>query len=102
MLVKMEAYLDGEFWCARGIGEDIFTQGENLDELMGNVREAVALHCDESLQRGVRRLGNSSVATNTWGTLPVGGPGVVPLEEYLEGPTSVYYYCYDANARISE
>jgi len=45
---------------------------------------------------------NSSVATNSWGALPVGGPGVVPLAGYLESPTSVYYYCYDANARISE
>ena len=44
----------------------------------------------------------SSVATNSWGALPLGGPGVVPLAGYLESPTSVYYYCYDANARISE
>ncbi len=27
MLVKLEVYSDGEYWCARGIGEDIFTQG---------------------------------------------------------------------------
>ena len=45
---------------------------------------------------------NASVATNSWGGLPLGGPGVVPLAGYLESPTSVYYYCYDANARISE
>ena len=43
-MVKIEAYHDGEFWCARGIGEDIFTQGETLDELMENIKEAVALH----------------------------------------------------------
>lgn len=47
-------------------------------------------------------VSNSSVATNSWEELPVGGPGVVPLEAYLDGPTSIYYYCYDANARISE
>jgi predicted RNase H-like HicB family nuclease len=45
-MVKIEAYYDGEFWCARGIGEDIFTQGETLDELMENIKEAVALHFD--------------------------------------------------------
>ena len=45
---------------------------------------------------------NASVATNIWGALLLGGPGVVPLGDYLESPTSVYYYCYDANARISE
>ena len=45
-MVKIEAYHDGEFWCARGIGEDIFTQGETLDELMENIKEAVVLHFD--------------------------------------------------------
>ena len=44
MLVKIEVYHDGEFWCARGIGEDIFTQGETFDELIKNIKEAVALH----------------------------------------------------------
>ena len=46
MLVKIEAYHDGESWCARGIGEDIFTQGQTVDELYGNIEEAVALHFD--------------------------------------------------------
>ena len=44
MLVKIEAYHDGEFWCARGVREDIFTQGKTLDELIHNIKEAVALH----------------------------------------------------------
>ena len=44
MLVKIETYFDGEHWCARGIGEDIFTQGKTLDELHQNVKEAVACH----------------------------------------------------------
>jgi hypothetical protein len=44
MVLKFEAYHDGESWCARGIGADIFTQGQTLDELMDNIREAVALH----------------------------------------------------------
>jgi predicted RNase H-like HicB family nuclease len=47
MLVKIETYFDGEFWCARGIGEDIFTQGKTLDELHQNIKEAVALHFGE-------------------------------------------------------
>lgn len=47
MLVKVEAYHDGEFWCARGIGEDILTQGKTMDELIANIKEAVALHFDE-------------------------------------------------------
>ena len=44
MLVKMETYFDGEFWCARGIGEDIFTQGSTLDELYQHIKEAVSAH----------------------------------------------------------
>jgi hypothetical protein len=46
MLVKVEVYNDGELWCARGIGEDVFTQGSTVDELYKNMREAVALHLD--------------------------------------------------------
>lgn len=44
MLVKIETYFDGEFWCARGIGEDIFTQGKTLDDLHENIKEAVSAH----------------------------------------------------------
>jgi predicted RNase H-like HicB family nuclease len=47
MLVKMETYFDGEFWCARAIGEDIFTQGDSLDELYQNIKEAVSVHYGE-------------------------------------------------------
>lgn len=43
-MVKFEIYFDGDFWCARGLGVDIFTQGETLDELMTNIREATELH----------------------------------------------------------
>lgn len=50
MLVKIELYHDGEFWCARGIGEDIFTQGATLDEAVENIKEAVAVHYDEAEQ----------------------------------------------------
>jgi predicted RNase H-like HicB family nuclease len=44
MLVKIEIYFDGEYWCARGIGEDIFTRGKTLDELHNNIKEAVTVH----------------------------------------------------------
>ena len=44
MLVKAEVYHDGESWCARGIGEDIFTQGATVDALFENIREAIGLH----------------------------------------------------------
>lgn len=46
MLTKMEVYFDGECWCARGINEDVFTQGKNINELMRNIKEAVEIHHD--------------------------------------------------------
>ncbi|MDO9539529.1 MAG: type II toxin-antitoxin system HicB family antitoxin [Methanocalculus sp.] len=52
MLIKFEIYNDGEFWCARGIGVDIFTQGRTPDELMENIREAVGLHYEDSIDAG--------------------------------------------------
>lgn len=51
MLVKIETYFDGRFWCARGIGENIFTQGATLDELLENIKEAVAVHFGDSIDR---------------------------------------------------
>ena len=42
----MESYFDGEMWCARGLGVEIFTQGASYDELIENVREAVDVHFD--------------------------------------------------------
>ena len=48
MLVKIEVYRDGENWCARGIGEDIFTQGATVDEVYANIKEAVALHFENA------------------------------------------------------
>ena len=52
MLVKVEAYYDGEFWCGRGVGEDMFTQGKTLDELMENIKEAASLHFEDQLKLG--------------------------------------------------
>ena len=50
MLVKIDTYFDGECWCARGIGEDIFTQGKSLDELHENIKEAVAVHYGDTAE----------------------------------------------------
>lgn len=52
MLVKMETYFDGEYWCARGTTEDIFTQGSTYDELLKNIKEAVTLHFEDELVKG--------------------------------------------------
>ncbi len=52
LLVKFEIYKEESFWCARGIGVDIFTQGNTLDELMENISEAVELHFEDALMSG--------------------------------------------------
>ena len=52
MLVTFDISFDGAFWCARGMGVDIFTQGMTLDELMQNVKDAVELHFEETIDAG--------------------------------------------------
>ncbi|PZC47788.1 MAG: putative nuclease of the RNAse H fold, HicB family [Chloroflexi bacterium] len=52
MLVKVEAYYDGEYWCGRGIGADFFTQGATLDDLLENVKEVALLHFEDQLEKG--------------------------------------------------
>lgn len=52
MFAKFEAYFDSEYWCARGIGADVFTQGRTLDELMWNIQGAAALHFGDDLAPG--------------------------------------------------
>jgi len=52
MLIKFEIYKDEDYWCARGIGVDIFTQGKTLDELMEEIKEAVEVHYDEEIESG--------------------------------------------------
>lgn len=52
MLLKFEIYNDKKFWCARSIGENIFTQGKNLQVLYKNIREAAELHYEKELKMG--------------------------------------------------
>ncbi len=65
MLVKIETYFDGEFWCARGIGEDIFTQGDTLDDLYQNIKEAVSIHYGETnLTLSEAKLANAKASAS--------------------------------------
>ena len=50
MLVKFEVDQDEDLWCARGIGEDIFTQARSVDELFQNIKEAVQLHFENGAE----------------------------------------------------
>lgn len=51
-MLKFEIYKDKKHWCARSIGESIFTQGKNLQDLYENIKEAAELHCEEELKKG--------------------------------------------------
>ncbi len=46
-IIKAEIYHDGEFFCARCLDFDIFTQGESLDEVVSNLKEAIQLHLED-------------------------------------------------------
>ena len=52
MIVKIETHFDGEYWCAKGTSDPVFTQGKDYDELLSNIREAVSLHFEEDLLAG--------------------------------------------------
>lgn len=51
MIVQFEIYSDGLWWCARGIGADIFTQGKTVGDLMEHIREAVDLHFEDEIRK---------------------------------------------------
>ncbi|XRO75710.1 type II toxin-antitoxin system HicB family antitoxin [Methanocaldococcus sp. 28A] len=50
--IKFRVYYDGKYWVAEGIDVSIFTQGETLDKLMKNIKEAVELHFEDELKAG--------------------------------------------------
>jgi hypothetical protein len=52
MAAKVEVYNDGEQWCARGIGADLFTCARSFDELMVEVKDAAACYFHDQLQMG--------------------------------------------------
>ncbi len=61
MLVQVDIFQDEDgHWCAEGVGHGIVTQGDDLDELMGNIREACELQFEDlPLQR-------ASTAIRSW------------------------------------
>jgi len=43
-------------YCARGLGESIFTEADTLEELRRNIREAVDCHFEDGQRPAVIRL----------------------------------------------
>ena len=53
MLVQIRVFQDEDgVWCASGVDHGIHTQGDTLDELFANIREATQLHFEEELAAG--------------------------------------------------
>jgi predicted RNase H-like HicB family nuclease len=46
-MIKVEIYHDGEFYCARCLDFDIFSQGNTLDEVVENIKESIALYFED-------------------------------------------------------
>lgn len=55
IIFLVEDAIDGGF-TARALGESIFTEGNDLDDLRKNIREAVACHFDPDNKPKVIRL----------------------------------------------
>ena len=46
-ILKTDIYHDGDFFCARCLDFDIFTQGKTLDDLVFNLKEAIQPRVNE-------------------------------------------------------
>jgi len=62
-MIKADIYFDGEYYCARCIDFDIFTQGKTLDELAKNLKEAVKLHIEDDPEALADYVPNPSLFT---------------------------------------
>ncbi len=62
-VIKAEIYHDGEFYCARCLDADIFTQGRTLDEAVENLKEAIALHFSDDPEAASDFASNLSLFT---------------------------------------
>ena len=45
-IIKAFIYFDGEYYCAKCLEIDVFTQGKTMDETIKNLKEAVSLHLE--------------------------------------------------------
>ncbi|MEZ4525168.1 MAG: type II toxin-antitoxin system HicB family antitoxin [Desulfobacterales bacterium] len=46
-IITSEICHDGEYYCARCMDFDVFTQGKTIDEAVKNLKEALALHFED-------------------------------------------------------
>ena len=62
-MIKAEIYHDGEYYCARCLDIDVFTQGKTLDEAVANLKEAVQLHLSDDSESASDFTPNPSLFT---------------------------------------
>ena len=55
-IVKAEIYFDGEYYCARTLNIDVFTQGRTIDEAIENLKKAVSLHLEDESDYGLQEV----------------------------------------------
>ena len=55
-IVEAEIYFDGEYYCARTLNIDVFTQGRTIDEAIENLKEAVSLHLEDEVDHGLQEV----------------------------------------------
>ena len=46
-MIKVEIYHDGDFYCAKCLDFDIFSQGKTLDEVVDNIKESIMLYFED-------------------------------------------------------
>ena len=62
-MIKADIYHDGNFYCGRCLDFDIFTQGNTLDELAKNLKEAIQLHFEDDPESLIDYVPNPSLFT---------------------------------------
>ena len=62
-MIKADIYFDGEYYCARCIDLDIFTQGKTLDELAKKLKEAIKLHIEDDREALANYVPNPTLFT---------------------------------------
>lgn len=55
-IVKAEIDSDGEYYCARTLNIDVFTQGRTIDEAIENLKKAVSLHLEDGSDYGLQEV----------------------------------------------
>jgi len=62
-IIKAEIYYDGQYYCARCLDMDVFTQGKRLDDVVENLKEAIMLHLEDVSEDVSGYVGNPSLFT---------------------------------------